>query len=87
MGDVMGDLNKEERKDLRDGTPGNKQVIKARVPMAEMFKYAIDLRSITAGRGSFTMEFSHYEEVPAAISQQVIEKSEARARTAVSLKG
>ena len=54
---------------------GNKQVIKAQVPMAEMFKYAIDLRSITAGRGSFTMEFSHYEEVPAAISQQVIEKA------------
>jgi elongation factor G len=75
MGDVMGDLNKRRGRILGMEPQGNKQVIKAQVPMAEMFKYAIDLRSITAGRGSFTMEFSHYEEVPAAISQQVIEKA------------
>lgn len=51
---------------------GKYQVIKAQVPMAEMFKYAIDLRSMTQGRGSFTSEFSHYEEVPAQIAEQVI---------------
>lgn len=51
---------------------GGMQVIKAQVPMAEMFKYAIDLRSMTQGRGSFTSEFSHYEEVPTQIAEQVI---------------
>ncbi len=74
MGDVMGDLNKRRGKIMGMEPQDGNQVIKAQAPMAEMFRYAIDLRSITAGRGSFTMEFSHYEEVPAAISQQVIEK-------------
>jgi elongation factor G len=48
-------------------------VVKAVTPMAEMLKYAPDLRSMTGGRGTFTMEFSHYEEVPAHISQKVID--------------
>lgn len=74
MGDVMGDLNKRRGRIMGMEPKEGSQVIKAQAPMAEMFRYAIDLRSITAGRGSFTMEFSHYEEVPAAISQQVIEK-------------
>lgn len=72
MGDVMGDLNKKRGRIMgMDPTNGN-QVIKAQVPMVEMFRYAIDLRSITQGRGTFSMEFSHYEEVPAAIAEQVI---------------
>ena len=50
------------------------QVIKASVPMAEFLTYAPDLRSITGGRGIFTMEFSHYDEVPAQISQKLIEE-------------
>lgn len=74
MGDVMGDLNKRRGRIMGMEPHDGNQVIKAQAPMAEMFRYAIDLRSITAGRGSFTMEFSHYEEVPAAISQQVMEK-------------
>ncbi len=54
---------------------GKTQVIKAQAPMAEMFRYAIDLRSMTQGRGSFSMEFSHYEEVPAQIAEQIIANS------------
>ncbi len=52
---------------------GNLQVIKATVPAAEMFKYASELRSITGGRGTFSMEFSHYEEVPANEAQKIID--------------
>jgi len=72
MGDVMGDLNKKRGRILGMEPRGGMQVIKAQVPMAEMFKYAIDLRSMTQGRGSFTSEFSHYEEVPTQIAEQVI---------------
>lgn len=72
MGDVMGDMTKKRGRILgmepRDGL----QVIRTQVPMAEMFKYAIDLRSMTQGRGSFTSEFSHYEEVPAQLAEQII---------------
>ncbi|HPT82575.1 MAG TPA: elongation factor G [Limnochordia bacterium] len=75
MGDVMGDLNKKRGRILGMEPRGGMQVIKAQVPMAEMFKYAIDLRSMTQGRGSFTSEFSHYEEVPAQIAEQVIAES------------
>ncbi|MGE5588509.1 MAG: elongation factor G [Clostridia bacterium] len=75
MGDVMGDLNKRRGRIMGMEPHGKYQVIKAQAPMAEMFKYAIDLRSITGGRGSYSMEFSHYEEVPAQISQQIIEKA------------
>jgi elongation factor G len=74
MGDVMGDLNKKRGKIQGMDQEGSMQIIKAQVPQAEMFNYAIDLRSITQGRGTYTMEFSHYEEVPAAIAQQVIEE-------------
>lgn len=72
MGDVMGDLNKKRGKILGMEPQGGNQVIRAQVPMSEMFKYAIDLRSITQGRGSFTTEFSHYEEVPQNIAEDII---------------
>ena len=75
MGDVMGDLNKKRGRILGMEPRGGMQVIRAQVPMAEMFKYAIDLRSMTQGRGSFTSQFSHYEEVPAQIAEQVIAES------------
>lgn len=75
MGDVMGDMNKKRGRILGMEPKGGMQVIRAQVPMAEMFKYAIDLRSMTQGRGSFTSEFSHYEEVPAQIAEQVIAES------------
>ena len=72
MGDVMGDLNKKRGKILGMEPKDGNQIIRAQVPLSEMFKYAIDLRSITQGRGSFTMEFSHYEELPQQLAEQVI---------------
>lgn len=75
MGDVTGDLNGKRGRVLGMDQMGDLQVIKAQVPIAEMARYSTDLRSITGGRGSFTMEFSHYEEVPARIAQEIIAKA------------
>lgn len=72
MGDVMGDLNKKRGKILGMEPKGRNQLIRALVPLAEISRYAIDLRSITQGRGLYSIEFSHYEEVPANIAQEVI---------------
>jgi elongation factor G len=70
-GDVVGDLN-TKRARVNGITPeGEINVIEAQVPLAEVQRYAIDLKSITQGRGRFSLEFSHYEEVPAHISQKV----------------
>ena len=73
MGDIIGDLNSKRGKimGMEESSTG-KQVIKAKVPQAEIFKYAIDLRSITQGRGTFGVKFSHYEEVPTNITQEII---------------
>jgi elongation factor G len=73
MGDIMGDLNSRRGRVLGMDSKGKNQVINAQVPMAEFLSYAPDLRQITGGRGMFTMEFSHYDEVPAQISQKIIE--------------
>jgi len=78
MGDVIGDLNSRRGKVLGMDTKGHTQVIKSRVPMAEVLKYAPDLRSITSGRGEFQMEFSHYEELPAHLAEKVIKEAKAR---------
>jgi elongation factor G len=72
IGDVIGDLNSRRGRVLKVDVKGNYQVIQANVPMAEMLKYAPDLNSKTGGRGTFIMEFSHYEEVPAQLSEKVI---------------
>lgn len=73
MGDIMGDINSRRGK-VQGMEPNNgEQLIKAQVPMAEMFRYAIDLRSMTQGRGRFTMQFSHYEEVPQQVAEKIIE--------------
>ncbi|HEX9264618.1 MAG TPA: elongation factor G [Candidatus Binatia bacterium] len=77
MGDVIGDLNSRRGKVLGMDTKGHTQVIKARVPMSEVLKYAPDLRSITSGRGEFHMEFSHYEELPAHLAEKVIKDAKA----------
>jgi len=73
MGDIIGDLNSKRGRimGMEESSTG-KQGIKAKVPQAEIFKYAIDLRSITQGRGTFIVKFSHYEEVPANITQEII---------------
>ena len=74
MGDVIGDLNK--RRGLIEGTSerSGATIINAKVPLSEMFGYVTDLRTITSGRATSTMEFSHYEEVPKNIAQEVINK-------------
>jgi elongation factor G len=77
MGDIMGDMNSRRGRILGMEPQGGVQVIKANVPMSEMLKYAIDLRSMTQGRGSFTMKFDRYEEVPAHIAEQVIAAAKA----------
>jgi elongation factor G len=76
MGDVMGDMNKKRGRILGMEPQGGKQIIKAQAPLAEMFKYAIELRSMTQGRGDFHMEFSHYEEVPGNIAENVIAQAQ-----------
>jgi elongation factor G len=75
MGDVIGDLNSRRGRVLGMETKGKKQIIKANVPQAEVLKYAPDLRSMTAGRGLFTMKFSHYEEVPGQLQEKIVEAS------------
>jgi elongation factor G len=75
MGDVIGDLNSRRGRVLGMESKGAGQVIKALVPMADVLKYAPDLRSITSGRGSFEARFSHYDEVPAPLAEKVIAES------------
>jgi elongation factor G len=72
MGDVIGDLNSRRGRVLGMETKGKKQIIKANVPLAEVLKYAPDLRSMTAGRGMFTMKVAHYEEVPGPLQEKII---------------
>ncbi len=73
LGDITGDLSSRRGRISSMSERGNLRVIDADVPLSEMFGYVTNLRSMTQGRGSFTMEFSHYEEVPANIAQQVVE--------------
>jgi elongation factor G len=75
MGDVIGDLNARRGRILGMEPQDGYQKVKALVPLAELFRYSVDLRSITQGRGSFSMKFSHYEEVPAQIAEGIIEKA------------
>ncbi|MEW6333725.1 MAG: elongation factor G [Thermodesulfobacteriota bacterium] len=75
MGDVIGDLNSRRGKVLGMDSAGHHQIIKGQVPLAEILKYAPDLRSMTSGRGTFTYEHSHYEEVPAYIAEKIIAES------------
>ncbi len=72
MGDVMGDLNSRRGRVLGMDTKGKYQVIIAQAPMAEVLQYALDLNSMTGGRGSFQMEHARYEEVPAQLAEKVI---------------
>ena len=77
MGDVIGDLNGRRGKLLGMEAGEKYQVIRAHVPQAEMMRYAIDLRSLTQGRGSFKMEFIQYEEVPSKISDNLVSQLKA----------
>ncbi|MBW2466251.1 MAG: elongation factor G [Deltaproteobacteria bacterium] len=73
VGDVMGDLNSRRGRVLGMDSEERNEVINAQVPMAEIQKYAADLTSFTGGRGAFSVSFSHYEEVPAQLSEKIIE--------------
>ncbi len=81
MGDVTGDLNR--RRGMLEGmdTRGNAQVIKAKVPLSEMFGYVTQLRSLSSGRAASTMEFSHYNPAPNNIAEEVIAKSKGKVKS------
>ncbi|MDO9263846.1 MAG: elongation factor G [Desulfosalsimonadaceae bacterium] len=75
MGDIMGDLNSRRGRVLGMDSKGKNQVVKALVPMSEVLTYAPDLRSMTGGRGGFSMKFVHYDEVPAQLCQKIIDEA------------
>ncbi|HOI83873.1 MAG TPA: elongation factor G, partial [Campylobacterales bacterium] len=74
MGDVIGDLNRRrgqiQEMDERNGV----KVVTAMVPLSEMFGYSTDIRSMTQGRGSYSMEFDHYEEAPRNVTEEIVKK-------------
>ena len=74
LGDVMGDMNSRRGMIQETGERGNAKTIKALVPLAAMFGYATDIRSITQGRASFSMEMSHYDKVPRNVAEEIIKK-------------
>lgn len=74
-GDITGDLNRRRGRLLNVDAKGHNQIIKAAVPMAEILTYAPDLRSMTSGRGTFHMEFSHYEEVPHHLVDKIVQEA------------
>jgi elongation factor G len=83
MGDVIGDISSRRGKVLGMESRPAAQVIDARVPLAEMFGYATDLRSMTQGRATYTMQFSHYEPVPAAVAEGIIAKFDGKSDQAL----
>ena len=74
MGDVIGDLNSRRGRIEGMELRGTSQIIKSFVPLSEMFGYATDLRSRTQGRGSFTMHFGKYEEVPSNLAEEIVSR-------------
>jgi elongation factor G len=78
MGDIIGDLNRRRGIIIGTESKGNAQVVKAKVPLSEQFGYVTVLRTISSGRATSTMEFSHYDEVPQSIAKAVIEKTSGR---------
>lgn len=79
LGVIMGDLNSRRGRIVGTDAVGSSQLVKAKVPMAEVARYAIDLRSKTGGQGTFRSTFSHYEEVPAHIAEKIIAESKGAA--------
>jgi elongation factor G len=74
-GDIMSDLNSKRAKVLGMTPQDGNSIIEAQAPLAEVLRYATDLRSITQGRGSYRVQFSHYEEVPAHVAQRIVEQA------------
>ena len=83
-GDVMSDLNTKRARVLGMNPENGRTTVSAQVPQAEMLRYATDLRSITQGRGYYTMRFSHYEEVPAHLAQQIAQKAQKQREAAAT---
>jgi elongation factor G len=77
LGEVMGDLNKKRGRIQGIEAEGGVEVVRALVPLAEVTRYAVELRSMTQGRGTFAVRFSHYEEVPSAVAQPILEAAHA----------
>ncbi len=84
MGDVIGDMNRRRGQLLGMDTRNGAQVIKATVPLSEMFGYVTQLRTITSGRATSTMEFDHYEDAPRNVQDEVVAKSKGKAKGAVA---
>lgn len=78
LGDVIGDLNKRRGQVNNMDSKGNARIVKAKVPLAEQFGYVTVLRTLSSGRATSTMEFSHYDELPASLAKEVIEKAGGR---------
>ena len=74
LGDIIGDLSSRRGQIGEMGVRGNVRYVRAEVPLAEMFGYATNVRSLSQGRASFTMEPSHYAEVPSNVAKAIIEK-------------
>ncbi|MFM8432108.1 MAG: elongation factor G [Bacteroidota bacterium] len=83
MGDVVGDLNRRRGQVEGMDSKGGAQIVKAKVPLSEMFGYVTQLRTITSGRATSTMEFSHYAECPRNLAEEVIAKSKGRSKASV----
>jgi elongation factor G len=83
-GDIMGDLNSRRGRVQGMDTRGKQQVVKAQVPMSEMLNYQSTLNSITAARGSFHMQFSHYDPVPSQIAQKIVQQARDEGRIRVA---
>jgi elongation factor G len=74
MGSITGDINSKRGRIMGMEAKGHNEIVKAKIPLSEMLKYGTELKSLTAGRGSYHMEFSHYEETPAKVTQGIIAK-------------
>ena len=77
MGDITGDLNSRRGRIQGMDSVGDMQVIRARVPLAEIASYSTELRSMTGGEASYTLTFSHYDVVPGNVASQIVEKLKA----------
>jgi len=75
MGDVIGDVTARRGRVQHMEARGNAQVISCKVPLAEMFGYATDLRSVTQGRATYSMQFDNYEQAPKGVSEEVVAKA------------
>ena len=80
MGDIMSDLNTRRGRVQGMDTEGHKSIVTAQVPYAEMMRYGNDLRSMTGARGLYTMTFSHYEQVPSHLAQNIVNAHRAEAK-------